>query len=78
MDTGDVYGQLSETLGLENTAGGYQKISGGEVEYTISGLSVVLENNSLGSGQSEGYTALVEIHMAVPSGFWGIFCPPPA
>ena len=47
IDTGDVYGQLSETLGLENTAGGYQKISGGEVEYTI-------------------------------SGFWGIFCPPPA
>ena len=32
IDTGDVYGQLSETLGLENTAGGYQKISGGEVE----------------------------------------------
>ncbi len=50
IDTGDVYGQLSETLGLENTAGGYQKISDGEVEYTISGLSVVLENNSLGSG----------------------------
>ena len=23
IDTGDVYGQLSETLGLENTAGGY-------------------------------------------------------
>lgn len=63
IDTGDVYGQLSETLGLENTAGGYQKISDGEVEYTISDLSVVLENNSLGSGQSEGYTALVEIHL---------------
>ena len=41
-------------LGLENAAGGYQKISDGEVEYTISDLSVVLENNSLGSGQSEG------------------------
>ena len=38
IDTGDVYGQLSETLGLENTAGGYQKISDGEVEYTISDL----------------------------------------
>ena len=75
VDTGDVYGQLSETLGLENTAGGYQKISGGEVEYTISGLSVVLENNSLGSGQSEGYTALVEIHMAVPVRFLGNLLP---
>ena len=71
IDTGDVYGQLSETLGLENTAGGYQKISDGEVEYTISDLSVVLENNSLGSGQSEGYTALVEIHLEVPVRFLG-------
>lgn len=47
IDTGDVYGQLSETLGLENAAQGYQKLSGGEVEYTISGLSVELENNGL-------------------------------
>ena len=75
IDTGDVYGQLSETLGLENTAGGYQKISDGEVEYTISGLSVVLENNSLGSGQSEGYTALVEIHLEVPVRFLGNHLP---
>lgn len=75
IDTGDVYGQLSETLGLENTAGGYQKISDGEVEYTISDLSVVLENNSLGSGQSEGYTALVEIHLEVPVRFLGNLLP---
>ena len=75
IDTGDVYGQLSETLGLENTAGGHQKISDGEVEYTISDLSVVLENNSLGSGQSEGYTALVEIHLEVPVRFLGNLLP---
>ena len=60
VDTGDVYGQLSETLGLENSGRGYQKITGGEVEYTISGLSVELDNNSLSSGQSEGYTAVVD------------------
>ena len=75
IDTGDVFGQLSETLGLENAAGGYQKISDGEVEYTISDLSVVLENNSLGSGQSEGYTALVEIHLEVPVRFLGNLLP---
>ena len=75
IDTGDVYGQLSETLGLENTVGGYQKISDGEVEYTISDLSVVLENNSLGSGQSEGYTALVEIRLEVPVRFLGNLLP---
>ena len=40
VDTGDVYGQLASTLGLENTGSGYQKISNGNVEYTISGLSV--------------------------------------
>ena len=54
---------------------GYQKISDGEVEYTISDLSVVLENNSLGSGQSEGYTALVEIHLEVPVRFLGNLLP---
>ena len=64
IDTGDVYGQLSETLGLENTASGYQKISDGEVE-----------NNSLGSGQSEGYAALVEIHLEVPVRFLGNLLP---
>ena len=46
VDTGDVYGQLASTLGLENTGSGYQKISNGNVEYTISGLSVELSNNA--------------------------------
>lgn len=32
VDTGDVYGQLASTLGLENTGSGYQKISNGNVE----------------------------------------------
>ena len=31
VDTGDVYGQLASTLGLENTGSGYQKISNGNV-----------------------------------------------
>ena len=75
IDTGDVYGQLSETLGLENTAQGYQKRSGGEIEYIISGLSVELENNGLSSGQSEGYTAVVEIHLEVPVRFLGNLLP---
>lgn len=75
IDTGDVYGQLSQTLGLENTAQGYQKISGGEVEYMISGLSVSLENNELSSGQSEGYTAEVEIQLEVPVRFLGNLLP---
>ena len=69
VDTGDVYGQLASTLGLENTGSGYQKISNGNVEYTISGLSVELSNNALSSGQSKGYTAAVEIRLEVPVRF---------
>ena len=75
MDTGDVYGQLSETLRLENTGRGYQKVTDGKVEYTISGLSVELDNNGLSSGQSEGYTAAVEIHLEVPVRFLGNLLP---
>ena len=71
VDTGDVYGQLASTLGLENTGSGYQKISNGNVEYTISGLSVELSNNALSSGQSKGYTAAVEIRLEVPVRFLG-------
>ena len=67
----DVYHAVREGY----AAGWYQKISDGEVEYTISDLSVVLENNSLGSGQSEGYTALGEIHLEVPVRFLGNLLP---
>ena len=75
VDTGDVYGQLASTLGLENTGSGYQKISNGNVEYTISGLSVELSNNALSSGQSKGYTAAVEIRLEVPVRFLGNLLP---
>ena len=75
VDTGDVYGQLASTLGLENTGSGYQKISNGNVEYTISGLSVELSNNALSSGQSKGYPAAVEIRLEVPVRFLGNLLP---
>ena len=71
----DVYGQLASTLGLENTGSGYQKISNGNVEYTISGLSAELSNNALSSGQSKGYTAAVEIRLEVPVRFLGNLLP---
>ena len=75
IDMGDVYGQLSETLGLENTAQGYQKLANGQVEYTISELSVEVINNGLSSGESEGYTASVEIRLEVPVRFLGNLLP---
>lgn len=52
-----------------------QKISNGNVEYTISGLSVELSNNALSSGQSKGYTAAVEIRLEVPVRFLGNLLP---
>ena len=45
------------------------------MEYTISGLSVELSNNALGSGQRKGYTAAVEIHLEVPVRFLGNLLP---
>ena len=78
IDTGDVYGQLSETLGLENTAGGYQKISDGEVEYTISDLSVVLKITASVPARARAIPHWWRSIWRCPSGFWGIFCPPPA
>lgn len=78
IDTGDVYGQLSETLGLENAAGGYQKISDGEVEYTISDLSVVLEITASVPARARAIPHWWRSIWRCPSGFWGIFCPPPA
>ena len=75
LDEGNIYGQLARILALDSTGEGYQKIAGGEVEYTISGLSVEVENNALQSGQSEGFTALVEIHLEVPVRFLGNLLP---
>lgn len=76
IDIGDIYAQLSRTLGLENAGQGcYQKMAGVDTEYTVSGLTVEIENNSLGSGQSKGYTAIAEIQLEVPMHFLGNLLP---
>ena len=54
---------------------GTRSVQAERVEYIISGLSVELENNGLSSGQSEGYTAVVEIHLEVPVRFLGNLLP---
>ena len=76
LDIGDSYGQLSSTLGLQNAGGDtYQKIVDGVMEYAISGLTVEVQNNDLSSGQSEGYTAIAELHLEVPIRFLGNLLP---
>ena len=75
LDTGSVYRQLSTILGLQNAGYGFYKKANGEVEYTITGITVELDNNGLQSGQSEGFSALVEIHLQVPIRFLGNLLP---
>lgn len=75
LDAGNVYGQLALILGLDNTGGGLYKIANGEVEYIITDLTVVVDNNALQSGHSHGFTAMVEIHLEVPIRFLGNLLP---
>lgn len=75
LDEGNVYGQLARILGLDSNGDSFYKIANGEVEYIITGLTVELDNNGLQSGQSEGFTALVEIHLEVPVRFLGNLLP---
>ena len=46
------------------------------MEYTLSDLSVRISNNSLASGQSEGYLATATLHLEVPMSFAGKLLPP--
>jgi len=75
VDEGNVYGQLGRILDLSGYGDTYYKYSGSNLEYTISGLDVRLRNNSLASGQSEGFTAVCELNLEVPIYFVGKIFP---
>ena len=76
QDLGNVYGHLSKSLGLINEGGCYVKYSGGQQDFTVSDLTVSVQNNGLASGQSEGYTATAEVHLEIPVRFLGNLLPP--
>ena len=76
IDTGDIYGSLSYILGLTTDGEDYMKYAGGTLEYTLSDLSVRISNNSLASGQSEGYLATATLYLEVPMSFAGKLLPP--
>lgn len=71
VDTGDVYGSLSQTLGLEKSGERYVKFANGKTEYAISNLSVKVANNALQSGKTDGYTATAEFDLEVSVSFFG-------
>lgn len=74
-DIGAVYTQLTTTLGLAYENGAYMKYSGEDVEYTLSGLEVEVDNNALSSGEAEGFLADVTIVLDVPTCFCGVPLP---
>ncbi|WP_312158780.1 hypothetical protein [Oscillibacter sp.] len=74
-DIGAVYTQLTTTLGLAYENGAYMKYSGEDVEYTLSGLEVEVDNNALSSGEAEGFLADVTIVLDVPTRFCGVPLP---
>ena len=76
IDTGNIYAQLSATLGLTSIGSGYASYAGDELEYAISELAVTLSNNGLASGESEGYLANATLVLKIPTGFAGRILPP--
>lgn len=76
IDLGNIYANLSVTLGLVSDGENYVKYAGEDVEFTLSDLSVEIQNNGLGSGESDGYTATAAVHLEVPTAFAGSVLPP--
>ena len=78
VDTGDVYGQLSETLGLENTAGGYRKSRAAKWNIPSPACPWSWKITALVPARARAIPRWWRSIWRCPSGFWGIFCPPPA
>jgi hypothetical protein len=76
LDSGNVYANLRNTLGLVENGSGYVKYAGEAVEYILTGLEVELTNNPLASGESEGFLADATVRLEVPMGFAGSLLPP--
>lgn len=76
QDVGNVYGHLSKTLGLSAEGDRYVKYADGQEEFAISNLAVSVQNNALGSGRSEGYTATAMVDLEIPVRFLGNVLPP--
>lgn len=75
VSTGDIYSQLSETLGLSPEGNLYIKRTGDQAEYTLFDLSVTILNTPFAPdarGSIRQFTAQAVIHLEVPLSFgWG-------
>lgn len=75
LDTGDVYARLGDTLGVKSVGGKYVKYTGPDTEYTLSGLSVTMQNAPLAPANTGGIpqlSATGTVDVEVPLSFgWG-------
>jgi len=75
INNGNVYGRVSSVLGLKHESGKYVKYAGDTLEYTLSGLTLNVENAPLAPSSVYGITQLNvtgTIKVQVPLSFgWG-------
>ena len=75
LDAGNVYSRLESTLGVKKESGKYVKYTGPDVEYTLSGLSVSMQNAPLAPTDTGGISQLSAtgtVDVEVPLSFgWG-------
>ena len=79
VSNGDVYGRLEKTLGLQNENGTHVKVTDGSEQYSLSGLSVTIENAPLAPSNAksaQAFTADATIQLEVPVSFGGKALPP--
>ena len=79
VTSGNVYGRLKDVLGLEYEGGSYVKYSGPATEYTLSGLTLAVENAPLAPSNPTGITQLNvtgTVRLQVPLSFGWSHLPP--
>ncbi|OCN02853.1 hypothetical protein A7X67_12300 [Clostridium sp. W14A] len=78
-DLGDIYGEVDRCLGLKKENGRHVKYAGGTQEFSLSELSVEIQNTSLAPSSPEherSFLADAEILLEVPVSFCGKSLPP--
>ena len=79
MTSGNIYGRLSNLLGLEYKNGKYCSVTGDGVEYAVYGLNVHIDNSPFAPSSTDGiqeFQATSRITLEVPLSFGGDILPP--
>ncbi|HBI52413.1 MAG TPA: hypothetical protein DDX72_06490, partial [Ruminococcaceae bacterium] len=79
ITTGNIYGRLSNLLGLKNVGGKYCSVNDDRVEYAVYGLSVNIDNSPFAPSSTNGiqeFQATSKITLEVPLSFGGDLLPP--